>query len=98
VLAPILTHLFIRCINEGSYPDCFKIGQITSVYKSADQTNCNNYRPISILLRFNKILEKILHTRVYAYIQEFHLLSNYKFGFRPKSATALQWKIFTPTF
>jgi len=39
-------------------------------------------------LQFNKILEKILHTRVYAYLQEFNLLSNYQFGFRPKSATA----------
>jgi len=39
-------------------------------------------------LQFNKILEKILHTRVYAYFQEFNLLSNYQYGFRPKSATA----------
>jgi len=88
VLSPILTHLFNSCINEGSYPDCFKNAQITPVCKSADQTNCNNYRPISILLQLNKILEKILHTRVYAYLQEFNLLSNCQYGFRPKSATA----------
>ena len=37
----------------------------------------------------NKILEKILHTRVYAYLQEFHLLSNQQYRFRPNSATAL---------
>ena len=88
LLAPIITHLFNRCINEGSYPDCFKIAQITPVYKSADQRTCNNYRPISILLQFNKIVEKILHTRVYAYLQEFNLLSNYQYYFKPKSATA----------
>jgi len=50
VLAPILTHIFNRCINRGSYPDCFKIVQITPIYKSVDQTDSNNYRPISILL------------------------------------------------
>ena len=79
---------FYRCINESGYPDCFKIAQITPVYKSADQTNCNNYRAISILLQFNKILEKILRTRVYAYLQEFNLLSNNQYGFRPKPATS----------
>jgi len=39
-------------------------------------------------LQLSKILEKILHTRVYAYSQDFNLLSNDQYGFRPKSATA----------
>jgi len=43
---------------------------------------------ISILLQFNEILEKILHTRVYAYLQEFNLLSNHQYAYRWKSATA----------
>ena len=55
--------------------------------KSVDQTNCNNYRPSSILLQFNKISEKILHTRVYADLQEFILLSNYRGGYEGVIAT-----------
>jgi len=41
VLAPILTRICNRCINEGS-SDCFKIAQII-IYKSSDQTNCRKY-------------------------------------------------------
>ena len=37
----------------------------------------------------NKILEKMLHTRLYAYLQEFYLLSNHQYRFRPNSTTAL---------
>ena len=87
MLALVLAHLFSGCINESNYLDCFKI-EIPPICKSADKTNCNHYRPIFILLQFNKILEKILHTRVYAYLREFNLLSNYQYGFRRKSATA----------
>ena len=87
ILAPILTHIFNRCTNEGTYPNCFKISQITPICKSGDQTRCTNYRPISILLQFNKIFENILHTRVYSYLQEFNLLSKHQYGYRPRSTT-----------
>jgi len=88
ILTPFLTRIFNRCINEGTYPNCFKISQITPIYKSGDQTSCTNYRPISILLQFNKMFENILHARVYSYLQEFNLLSKHQYGCRPKSATA----------
>jgi len=62
ILAPFLTRIFNRCMNEGTYPNCFKMYQIIPIHKSGDQMRCNNYRPISILRQFNKIVEKFLHT------------------------------------
>jgi len=38
----------------------------------------------SSLLEFNKLLAKILHTSVYAYLPELKLLSNQQYGFRRK--------------
>jgi len=58
ILASFLTCIFNRCINEDACPNCFKISQITPICKSGDQTRCTNYRPISILLQFNKVFEK----------------------------------------
>jgi len=88
VLAPILTHIFNKCINEGFYPDCLKVAEVIPICKSGEQNICSNYRSISILLQFNKIFEWILYDRVFFYLQEYKLLSKYQFGFRPRSSTS----------
>ena len=49
----------------------------------------NNYRPISILSTINKIFEKILHTRLTKYIDDFNILYKYQFGFRKNHSTEL---------
>jgi len=40
------------------------------LFSSGDQTNCNNYIPISVLLQFKKLFEKMLNARVSAHLQE----------------------------
>ena len=92
-MTPFLTHIFNRCMTEGIYPNYLKEAQIVPLYKplykSGDSTICSNYRPISLLLQFNKIFEKLLHDRLYCYLQYFGLLSEHQYGFRPNSSTAL---------
>jgi len=86
VLAPILTRIFSKCINEGFYLECLKVTEFIPTYKSGEQNICSNYRPISILLQCNKIFERILYDRVYFHLKEYKLLSKYQFGFRPRSS------------
>ena len=88
VLAPILTRIFIKCINEDFYPDCLEVAKVIPIYKSEEQNICSNYRPMSILLQFNTIFQRILYNRVYFYIQEYKLLTKYQFGFRPRSSAS----------
>ena len=45
-----------------------------------------NYRPISLLSQFDKILEKILFSRLFSYLDKNQLNEN-QFGFRPNSST-----------
>ena len=88
VLAPILTRIFIKCINEDFYPDCLEVAKVIPIYKSGEQNICSNYRPMSILLQFNTIFQRILYNRVYFYIQEYKFLTKYQFGFRPRSSAS----------
>ena len=48
----------------------------------------NNYRPISILPAVSKILERVIHSQLYAHISNHGLLSPAQFGFRKHHSTA----------
>jgi hypothetical protein len=60
---------------------------IKPLHKGGDPTNINNYRPISLLSNFSKIFEKIIKSRLIAYLEGNKLLSKNQFGFRPGIGT-----------
>ena len=47
----------------GIVPDLFKIAKVTTFFKKGVQTSLNNYRLISILYLFSKLLEKLMHKK-----------------------------------
>ena len=55
-----LKYLSNLSIEKGVFPDDSKIARITPIYKSEDSSDVSNYRPISVLPCFFKILERIL--------------------------------------
>ena len=61
VLSPVLAILFNACFNFGIFPTCRKTVKVVPVYKGGDINEVTNYRPISILSIFSKILEKLVH-------------------------------------
>ncbi len=61
-VTPILLSIFNRSIQEHAFPNRWKIGKVTPLYKTGDKCNPNNYRPISILATTGKLLERIVHT------------------------------------
>ena len=82
-LAKPLTVLMNRSIAEGAVPSEWKHAMVTSIHKSGPRTDPANYRPISVLPVFSKILERAVHRMVYAYLQQHKLLSHLQSGFRP---------------
>ena len=98
VLAPILTRIFNKCINEGFYPDCLKVAEIIPIYKSGEQKICSNYTPISVLLQFNKILKGFYMTestfiyRNTSYYPNINLVSGLDLQLH------MQLRVFTPIY
>ena len=87
IIAPIICDLFNICILTSTFPNCLKIAEVIPVFKKGDKCNPTNYRPISLLSQFDKIMEKMIFTRVYSYLEKQQLLSTKQFGFRPNSST-----------
>ena len=68
IIAPVLSELLNISNKSGSYPSKLKIAKITPIFKSDDESDANNYRPISILSNFNRIFEKIMYKRMTSYL------------------------------
>ena len=47
----------------------------------------NNYRPISLLSIFDKIIEKLMHKRLYNFLEENDILYEKQYGFRKNNST-----------
>ena len=77
-----LLKIFNESINLGIFPEKMKIAKVTPIFKSGKKELLTNYRPISVLSCFSKILERIMYNRVYNYLNDNNLLFRKQFGFR----------------
>jgi len=84
-----LTHAFNLSITQGIFPEELKLARVTPVYKNDSPLKVNNYRPISVLSVFSKLLEKIMYSRLTTFFEKHNLLYKLQFGFRPEYSTDL---------
>ena len=82
-----LMHIFNLSFSTGQHPDLFKISKVIPIFKKGSRLLVSNYRPISLLSNLNKILEKLVHIRVYKFLEDFNCLYSLQFGFRQKHST-----------
>ena len=56
--------------------------KIIPEYKNGCETEVTNYRPIFLLSNIIKIIEKMVHDRLYMFLKQSNAFYNYQFGFR----------------
>ena len=83
-----LCHLFNLSLQTGYIPDQLKIAKVIPVYKSSDKHMFTNYRPISLLSSFSKLLEKLVARQMFAFLNKYKLLYNHQYGFRNSHSTS----------
>ena len=80
-------HIFDLSLRQGIFPGSLKIAKVTPIYKSGDTENVGNYRPISVLPCFSKILERIVYNHLYKYLVKENILYEKQFGFQKGYST-----------
>ena len=65
----------------GQFPDKLNIAKIIPIFKSEDKLLMNNYRPISILPFFSKILDRLMYNRLLNYLTLNKILVENQSGF-----------------
>ena len=74
-------------LKNGIVPENTKIAKTSPTFKSGKKELLTNYRPISVLPCFSKILERIMYNRLYEYLNQNNILYNKQFGFRGGHST-----------
>ena len=84
-----LTMLFNKSIQNGKFPDLWKLVKILALYKKKSRFQPENYRPISLLNCFSKVLEKLIFKQMIAFMETHKILYDFQYGFRKNHSTAL---------
>lgn len=86
-IVDILSHIFNLSINTGIFPDELKVGIVIPLFKKGNKEDKSNYRPISLLSSISKVFEKLIKTRMLAYLNRINFFSPMQFGFRTGRST-----------
>ena len=77
-----LSMIFNESISQGIFPTCMKLAEVVPLFKSKDHKEKSNYRPISLLLTLSKLLDKIVHKRLYSFLSTTNQLYCSQYGLR----------------
>ena len=87
IISP-LTKLINRCLDEGVFPNCLKIAKVIPLFKKGNRDEPCNYRPISLLPVFSKVVEGIMNSQIYEYFEINNIFNDKQYGFRKKRNTS----------
>lgn len=63
-LAKPLHLLFTKSLTNVTYPNQWKIGQITPIFKSGKKCDVQNYRGVNVMPNVAKVFEKVLYNQL----------------------------------
>ena len=62
-----LCHIINLSFRLEIFPEILKISKVVPIHKGGSTQEVNNFRPISLLSIFDKIIEKLMHRRLYKF-------------------------------
>ena len=90
ILYNVLMIIFTNCLRCGLFPQIWKCANVVPVHKKNEKNLKGNYRPISLLPIFGKILEKLIYDSVYTHLVSCEFLNPNQSSFRPGDSTINQ--------
>ena len=75
--------IFTNSLRQGVFPEIWKCANVVPVHKKNEKSVKSNYRPISLLPIFGKILEKLIYDSLHSLLRLCDTLNPNQSGFRP---------------
>ena len=83
------THICNLSFLTGVFPNNMKVAKVIPIFKNGNVHSFSNYRPISLLPQFSKVLEKLFDKRMDTFIGKYNLLNDSQYGFRSGRSTSM---------
>jgi len=87
ILCPLLD-ICNKSLQQGIFPDKMKTAKVIPIFKTSDKSCYCNYRPISLLPQFSKILEKLFTTRLDSFLCKHEIICPSQYGFQKNCSTS----------
>lgn len=84
-----LTHICNISLSQGIFPNKMKVARVCVLHKGGSLHDMNNYRPISVLPLFSKILEQVINGKLVCYLAKKNLIAQQQYGFQKKKSTEM---------
>ena len=88
IVADLIIFPLCHIINMSFSKGILKIVKVIPLHKGESTQDLNNFRPISLLSIFDKIIEKIIHRKLYHFLDLHNILFENQFGFRKNNSTS----------
>ena len=82
IVIPIMCKLCNASLSSGVFPEIMKLAEVVPLYKGKNPHEECNYRPISLLTTMSKILEKVVYSQVYRFLDNTKQIYENQYGFR----------------
>ena len=89
-IIPAISLIYKNCINSGIFPNIWKKSNVVPVHKKGDKQVVDNYRPVSLLPIFGKILERLIFNSLFEFLHKTNLLNENQPRFRPSDLCEYQ--------
>ena len=78
-----LRKIFEECLRTGTFPLEWRRGNVVPIFGKGDKKIYENYRPVSFLPIFGKILERLIFEEMFPCFIENKLIAANQSGFKP---------------
>ena len=82
--------LFKRILEEGTFPEDWKKSNFTPIHKKKFKNLIKSYQPLSLLLIFSKILERLIFNCMFNFFRQNNLFTKCQSGFIPGDSCVAQ--------
>ena len=83
-----LHYLINMSLETGFVPPEIKLAKVVPIFKDGNCHEFNNYRPISLLSSFSKLLEKIVSKQLTRFLHVNDIIYKHQYGFRAGHCTS----------
>ena len=86
IIVPELVTIFNKSFATGQFPNLMKLAKVIPIFKEGSKLF--HYFTISLLPIFSKILEKLMHKRLYSFLDLNKVIYGSQFGFQKNKSTS----------